>query len=283
MRMAGRSVWGLRCDRYCAAGRGALHQYHRSMPIQYARSLTSRQGSSRTIRHLGFTLAFIAGAANAGAYLAVQIYTSHMTGIVSSLADHLVLGEFTLALGAMGAVLSFLMGAMTSAIMINYGRRRALRSQFALPLLLEAGLFLVFGLMGSTLAGVTGLFVPATVMLLCFMMGLQNAVITKISGAVVRTTHLTGVITDLGIELGKLIYWNRVDAGPEHRVVADRLRLRMLGLLILFFLVGGVLGAIGFKQFGYLATLPLAGILVLLSVVPVVDDLRGAALETGDA
>ena len=253
------------------------------MPIQYARSLTSRQGSSRTIRHLGFTLAFVAGAANAGAYLAVQIYTSHMTGIVSSLADHLVLGEFTLALGAMGAVLSFLMGAMTSAIMINYGRRRALRSQFALPLLLEAGLFLVFGLMGSTLAGVTGLFVPATVMLLCFMMGLQNAVITKISGAVVRTTHLTGVITDLGIELGKLIYWNRVDAGPEHRVVADRLRLRMLGLLILFFLVGGVLGAIGFKQFGYLATLPLAGILVLLSVVPVVDDLRGAALETGDA
>ena len=283
MRMAGRSVWGLRCGRYCAAVRGALHQYHRIMPIQYARSLTSQQGSSRTIRHLGFTLAFIAGAANAGAYLAVQIYTSHMTGIVSSLADHLVLGEFTLALGAMGAVLSFLMGAMTSAIMINYGRRRALRSQFALPLLLEAGLFLVFGLMGSTLAGVTGLFVPATVMLLCFMMGLQNAVITKISGAVVRTTHLTGVITDLGIELGKLIYWNRVDAGPEHRVVADRLRLRMLGLLILFFLVGGVLGAIGFKQFGYLATLPLAGILVLLSVVPVVDDLRGAALETGDA
>ncbi len=253
------------------------------MPIQYARSLTSRQSSLRTIRHLGFTLAFVAGAANAGAYLAVQLYTSHMTGIVSSLADNLVLGEFTLALGAMGAVLSFLMGAMTSAIMINYGRRRALRSQFALPLLLEAGLFLVFGLMGSTLAGVTGLFVPATVMLLCFMMGLQNAVITKISGAVVRTTHLTGVITDLGIELGKLIYWNRVDAGSEHRVVADRDRLRMLGLLILFFLVGGVLGAIGFKQFGYLATLPLAGILVLLSVVPVVDDLRGIGLEIGDA
>ncbi len=251
------------------------------MPIQYARSLTSQQSSRRTIRHLGFTLAFVAGAANAGAFLAVQLYTSHMTGIVSSLADHLALGEFALALGAMGAVLSFLLGAMTSAIMINYGRRRALRSQFALPLLLEAGLFLVFGLMGSTLAGVTGLFVPATVMLLCFMMGLQNAVITKISGAVVRTTHLTGVVTDLGIELGKLIYWNRVDAGAAHRVVADRDRLQMLGALILCFLVGGVLGAIGFKQFGYLATLPLAGILVLLSVVPVVDDLRAIGLETG--
>jgi len=249
------------------------------MPIQYARSLTSQASSQRTIRHLGFALAFIAGAANAGAFLAVNLYTSHMTGIVSSLADHLVLGQFTLALAALGAVLSFLLGAMVSAIMINYGRRRGLRSLFALPLLLEACLFLVFGLMGSTLAGVTGLFVPATVMLLCFMMGLQNAVITKISGAVVRTTHLTGIVTDLGIELGKLVYWNRTGAdmvgSASQAVVADRDRLSMFALLLTCFLVGGVLGAIGFKQIGYLATLPLAGILILLSAVPVVDDLRG--------
>lgn len=256
------------------------------MPIQYARSLTSHASTQRTIRHLGFALAFIAGAANAGAFLAVSLYTSHMTGIVSSLADHLVLGEFTLALAALGAVLSFLLGAMVSAIMINYGRRRGLRSLFALPLLLEAGLFLVFGLMGSTLAGVTALFVPATVMLLCFIMGLQNAVITKISGAVVRTTHLTGIITDLGIELGKLVYWNRtradVDGGVAQAVVADRDRLSMFALLITFFLVGGVLGAIGFKQIGYLATLPLAGILILLSAVPVLDDLRGVGVGHDD-
>ncbi len=258
-----------------------MANYHRTMPIQYARSLTSHTGSQRTVRHLGFALAFVAGAANAGAFVAVKLYTSHMTGIVSSLADSLALGEFRLALAALGAVLSFLMGAMASAIMINYGRRRGLRSQFALPLLLEAGLFLVFGLMGSALAGVSGLFVPATVMLLCFMMGLQNAVITKISGAVVRTTHLTGVITDLGIELGKLVYWNRAGTGSAQRVRADRDRLSMLGLLILCFLVGGVLGAFGFKQIGYLATLPLAGILILLSAVPVLDDLRGVGQDAG--
>ena len=252
------------------------------MPIHYARSLTSLQSSQRTIRHLGVALAFVAGASNAGAFVAVKLYTSHMTGIVSSLADDLALGEFTLALGALGAVLSFLLGAMVSAIMINYGRRRALRSQFALPLLLEAGLFLVFGLMGSTLAGVTALFVPATVMLLCFTMGLQNAVITKISGAVVRTTHLTGVITDLGIELGKLLYWNRSGTESGARVIADRDRLTMLGLLIGSFLVGGVLGAIGFKHIGYLATLPLAGILILLSAVPVLDDLRGIGMGPDD-
>ena len=194
------------------------------MPIAYARSLTSGDQTQRTVRHLGFMLAFVAGAANAGGYLAVRQYTSHMTGMVASMADNLVVGEWGLVWGALGAVLSFLPGATTSAFMINLGRRRGARSQFALPLLLEALLFLVFGLLGSQLAGVHGLFVPATVSLLCFTMGLQNAVITKISGSVVRTTHLTGVITDLGIELGKLLYWNQLpadqlDYGTRQRVL----------------------------------------------------------------
>lgn len=244
------------------------------MPIEYARSLTSRDGSSRTVRHLGFALAFVAGAANAGAFLAVNMYTSHMTGIVSSVADNLVLGNMRLVLTAIGAVGSFLLGAMTSAVMINYGRRHDARSVYALPLLLEASLFLLFGVMGATLAKVQGLFVPATVVLLCFTMGLQNAVITKISGSVVRTTHLTGVITDLGIELGKLIYWNRTTRRADDSVIADRQRIATLGLLIVAFLAGGVLGAFGFRQVGYLATLPLAGILTLLSAVPVLDDIR---------
>ena len=243
------------------------------MPIAYARSLTSGDQTQRTVRHLGFVLAFVAGAANAGGYLAVQRYTSHMTGMVASVADNLVLGEWGLVWGALGAVVSFLLGAITSAIMINFGRRRAARSLFALPLMLESLLFLLFGLLGSRLTGVGGLFVPATVSLLCFTMGLQNAVITKISGSVVRTTHLTGVITDLGIELGKLVYWNQLPGEQAAPVRADRARMLTLFLLVACFLVGGLLGAWGFKHFGFLATLPLAAVLMFLSAVPVFDDL----------
>lgn len=230
------------------------------------------------MRHLGWALAFVAGASNAGAFLAVKLYTSHMTGIVSSLADHLALGEMGLALDALGAVLSFILGAMVSAILINLARRRGWRSRYALPLMLEALLFGIFGLMGATLAGVDGLFIPATVTLLCFTMGLQNAVITKISGAVVRTTHLTGIITDLGIELGKLVYWNRSNPADELPVRADRERMFTLATITASFLLGGVLGALGFKHLGYVATLPLATLLLLLSVVPVWDDLRGRPL-----
>lgn len=244
------------------------------MPIHYARRLTSENRSRRSDEHLGLALAFVAGATNAGAFLAVKIYTSHVTGIVSSLADSIVVGEFGLALGAIGAVLSFLLGAIVSTMMINFARRRALRSYYALPLLLEASLFLIFGLIGAQLATLKGLFIPMTVMLLFFAMGLQNAVITKISGAVIRTTHLTGVITDLGIELGKLFYWNRSRTGEGRRVVADRARLSILSLLCLSFLVGGIAGALGFSHIGYLTTVPLALILAYLSVIPVLDDLR---------
>ncbi len=242
------------------------------MPLNYARSLTDEQRSHRGDRHLGFALAFVAGAANAGAFLAVQLYTSHMTGLVSSMADHIALGEAALALSALGAVLSFLLGAMTSAFMINAARDRHLRSRYALPLLLEAALLLAFGLLGARLALVPGLFVPATVMLLCFTMGLQNAVVTKISGAAVRTTHLTGVITDLGIELGRLVYRHSALPGDAPHPPANRARLSLLGLLCVFFLAGGVLGALGFKHMGYLATVPLAALLVVISFMPVVDD-----------
>ena len=242
------------------------------MPIQYVRKLTGRHRTPDANHHLGLTLAFVAGAINAGGFLAVRQYTSHMTGIVSAIADDLVLYEYHLVLGGVGGLLSFLTGAASSAIMINYSRGRRLHSEYALPLLLEAGLLLCFGLLGVQLSEMRGLFVPLTVMLLCFIMGLQNAIITKISHGEVRTTHLTGVITDIGIELGKLIYWNRGRA-PDNQVSADRGRLRILLSLTACFFGGGLAGALGFKYVGYASTLPLAALLVALALVPALDDL----------
>ena len=233
------------------------------MPIDYARRLTGKDRTRGGNRQLGWTLAFIAGATNAGAFLAVKQYTSHMTGMVSSMADYLVLGDIHLAAGALGGVVSFLIGAATSAVLVNYARRRHLKSQFALPLLLGAGLLLLFGIIGARLATIHGLFVPGTVMLLCFIMGLQNAVITKISRSEIRTTHITGLVTDIGIELGKLVYWNRIQVVPSLRVRADRDRLLVLSVLVFAFALGGVLGAIGFQRIGYSTTIPLVQCCVL--------------------
>jgi uncharacterized membrane protein YoaK (UPF0700 family) len=242
------------------------------VPLHYARSLLGPARSPRANRHLGVALAFVAGAINAGGFLAVHQYTSHLTGVISSAADNLVLGAWDLALDAFGAVLSFLAGAACTAIAVNFGRRRGLASEYALPLMVEALLLLAFGVLGARLAGVDALFVPGTVMLLCFMMGLQNALITKISQAEIRTTHMTGIVTDIGIELGRMLYWNRDTRQPK--VAANRARLRLLVSLLLGFFIGALAGTLGFKHAGYLATLPLACLLCALAIVPALDDLR---------
>ena len=241
------------------------------MPLTYARSLTAQQRTPGANRHLGVALAFVAGAINAGGYLAVREYTSHMTGIVSSAADNLALGEFELVLAALCALFSFVLGAACTAILVNVIRRRGLHSGYALPLLLEAVLLLVFGIMGARLSEIDAFFIPLTVMLLCFMMGLQNAVITKVSHAEIRTTHMTGIVTDIGIELGKMAYWNAGDAQAP-KVAADRARLGLMASLLTVFCIGGVVGAFGFRFLGYLSTVPLAVLLSVLAVVPVVDD-----------
>ena len=197
-----------------------------------------------------------------------------MSGIVSSMADNLALGDVDLVAVGLTSLLSFLAGAATSAILINWGRRRQLLSQYATPLMLEASLLLLFGLLGSNLETHRVLFVPATVCLLCYVMGLQNAMITKVSRAEIRTTHVTGLVTDIGIELGKLVYWNGGAASRGPAVHADRRKLMLLGSLLLSFLGGGLTGALGFKHLGFVSTVPLAMILLALAVVPIVDDMR---------
>jgi uncharacterized membrane protein YoaK (UPF0700 family) len=191
------------------------------------------------------------------------------------LADNLVLGRITLALAGLVCLMAFMAGAMCTAMMVNWGLRQQLHSSYSLPLLLESLALLIFGLFGAAIAAWSQVFVPLTVVLLCFIMGLQNAVITKISKAEIRTTHITGLVTDLGIELGKLFYINR--SHPASPVLANRQRLRVQGSLVLGFLLGGLVGALGFKHGGYITTLPLAALLWILCLRPLLSDLRARA------
>jgi len=228
------------------------------------RAATAHRRSRAADRFLALSLAFVAGAINAGGFLAVGQYTSHMTGIVSAVADNLALGLAGAALLGLLALASFLAGAAASALLINWGRRHQQPRQYALPIAVEALLLLGFGVLGAAFrdpALLRGLAMP----LLCFLMGLQNATITKLSGARMRTTHLTGMLTDAGIELGKLLYPDRrhPDLPP---VRADLPKLALLARLVGLFFGGGVAGALGFGHWGYLFCVPLALFLLALAL-----------------
>lgn len=238
------------------------------------RHLTSRHRAPSTNLILGFLLAFNAGAVNAGGFLVLQRYTSHMTGFASQLADGVVLRDADLLLTAAGAILAFTIGAATTAVLVSYARRQRLQSIYALPLLLEALLLFPFGLLGAvTLSWHTPFSLPVTVLLLSYMMGLQNAVGSKTSGGSIRTTHMTGNITDLGMELGKVLYLNWHQAPGRPRITGDWSRIRRTGGLLAAFVVGGLAGAAGFQHVGFVFVVPLATLLFVLAWTPVKDDL----------
>jgi uncharacterized membrane protein YoaK (UPF0700 family) len=238
------------------------------MPLHYLRRMTGSDRTQAANRHLARYLAFVAGAVNAGGFFAVRQYTSHMTGLVSALADNLAIGRLRVVVLGLVSVLSFVLGAFCTSSTIRLAHGRGLRSRYALPLVFEAALLIVFGLVGREFHGHVAV---TTMMLLCFTMGLQNAMITKISGAVIRTTHITGMVTDIGIELGRIAF---ASSGEDALPAPDPAKLRLLTSLVLLFFLGGVTGALGFRTLGFLFTIPLAAILILLAVMPVVDDLR---------
>lgn len=226
--------------------------------------------STRHNVHLAALLALNAGVLNSVGFVAVSVYTSHMTGLTATVADHLVLGGAAIVLTGLLGIVAFVVGAAACAIVFNWGRRRGLHGRYANVLVLEACLVLGFGLLADWLRWQHRELVFVAV--LCFTMGLQNAIITKLSDAQIRTTHVTGMVTDIGIELGKLSYVSRTPGLPP--VVADPGKLGALVLLVALFFIGGVLGALGYLEFGFGTVIPLALVLFGVAVPPLVADLR---------
>jgi uncharacterized membrane protein YoaK (UPF0700 family) len=225
---------------------------------------------------LGTLLPAVAGAVNACGFFALGTYTSHMTGIVSRAGDELAQRHFWLATRALLFLASFMFGAAAATGLVLQARRRG-RPAFWRPLLLEAALLLCFASLGAGtgLGAHVGDFVMTS--LICAGMGVQNALVTKLSGARIRTTHLTGVTTDIAIEVTKLMdRWRSasrgqaflarfrllraMSAGTETQHL--RLHLRVLGC----FFGGATIGPSLYLIVGHWAILIPVALLLVLAV-----------------
>lgn len=186
----------------------------------------------------GFALAAIAGAVNAVGLLGVHHQAlAHMSGPLTMLGNELALGELRLALAAGLTVLAFFAGCAASAAIIGQATLK-LGRRYGVVLILESVALLAawWALRHAWLGGEW---------LAAFACGLQNAMASTYSGAVIRTTHMTGVVTDLGMALG---HWL-----GRHPV--DRRRVGLYAVLLLGFLCGGVAGSYGFARVGLHALL----------------------------
>lgn len=197
---------------------------------------------------LACTLAAVAGALNTAAFETVGFFSANMTGNVSSLSDHLAKANLHVGLFFLLIVLLFIAGSSVSTLIINSGRRRQIRGIYAINILLEGVALLVLGVIESWFS-----FSQSGVLLvlsLSFLMGLQNAVVTRISNARVRTTHVSGTATDIGIELAMLFdVLRRKESTKDAPLYIERLKLHFF--TVMAFLLGGVLGILLLNALSY--------------------------------
>ncbi len=190
----------------------------------------------------------------------VMQYTSHMTGIISLAADSAALGDYANALLLMGYIACFVLGAICTTMLTLWAKCYHLHSQYALPLIVEAIMLIGFALGWQNLEGQDGV-LPLFIAVICFVMGLQNALITKVSSAIIRTTHITGMTTDLGIEIGRLLVAKR---GCSDRISSIK-NAQHHGVIIVTFLVGGVVGAMGVNIIGVMTFVIIASFLLIIA------------------
>jgi len=172
----------------------------------------THEGPARSLRKnaiLAGYLAFVAGFVNSGGFVLIGSFTSHVTGSIGRLSSDLATRDSNAAIFAALLVVAFFLGAFVASLIIETNVFNNVSRAYGVALLGEAGLLTTFifiaGLSRATHARV----LDAEAAILCLAMGMQNSLVTRLSGAVIRTTHLTGVVTDLGIEAARWYRWHR--------------------------------------------------------------------------
>lgn len=219
------------------------------------------QGPSRSTRQNGVIaayLAVIAGFVNSAGFLLIGSFTSHVTGNVGRLANDVAALDLHAAAAALTMIFAFFGGAFTTSMAIESDFLGKVPYAYSFALFIEGALLIVFMLLSRLTTAEHPRVQDAEAAILCVAMGMQNSLVTRLSGAVVRTTHLTGVVTDLGIEAARWFRWwrgslaervnMRLSFGHVSREKPATVKVALLATIAGSFIVGAVAGALTVVQ-----------------------------------
>ena len=242
--------------------------YAISSMFSYTQTLSHFKTSNVVI---WLTMAFQAGTLNTGGYLACHRFVSHVTGFGTLVGEEAAMGNFRNSLNMATVPSFFIGGAMLSAFLVD--RRIQTGKPPLYPVVMFLILFLTltvtyfgqwgsFGEFGSTNIQNEHVLLAS----LCLICGLLNATVTSAFGAIIRTTHLTGITTDLGIGLIRVFTHSHKIQPRVNEVRANWMRIG----LITFFILGSYCSALvysNFKYWGFLIPGGIATILFLWSLI----------------
>ncbi|KAA3644305.1 MAG: DUF1275 domain-containing protein [Bacteroidetes bacterium] len=225
------------------------------------------QGESRTTKHnlrVATILSFVAGIVNITGFLAFHQLTTNVTGHFALFIRDVA--SFDILKGTIYFlyILSFLFGSFLSSFLIERFRESKKLNVYVLPTLIESLILLTIAIASNF---ILFKYPDLIVCLLLLAMGLQNSFVTKISDTIVRTTHLTGLFTDLGIEISQLFF---PKSYPNRDKVKSYIKLRVF--IISFFFLGGIVSGFLYTKMGLkLNTLIFGAAILIISLL--YDDL----------
>jgi uncharacterized membrane protein YoaK (UPF0700 family) len=220
------------------------------------------KGNSRTFTHnlrLAGLLSFVSGIVNVCGFFAFGVLTTNVTGHFAFFSEELIRFEYKTAIVFLLFTFCFLAGAFISNLLTTLAIKRKSKNPHFYPIILEIILITGVGLsMHQEKSSIisTQLFTFS----LLIAMGIQNALVTYISKSVVRTTHLTGLFTDLGIDLSQLIF----NKTAERKLILLK-NILLKFSIILFFSFGCILGGYLF-HFLNLQTLLVASLFLVIAL-----------------
>lgn len=201
-------------------------------------------GEGRTYTHnlkLASILSGVAGIVNITGILELHILTTNVTGHFAYFSEELILRNYKMAFAYLFYILFFLLGAFISSLLMEWVSKYKPQTSYVIPIFIEICILLAISFSGSN-EHLMSTFILSSALL--FSMGLQNALVTRVSQSVVRTTHLTGLFTDLGIELSQLFFYK----DPFKRKTLNKSIYLKIAIICSFFL-GCILGGFTYANF----------------------------------
>ncbi len=219
------------------------------------------QGKSRTFKqNLGIAslLSFVAGIVNVVGYLAVKELTTNVTGHFAFMVEEALKLNFHQSIFYFVYIFFFFLGAFFSSLIIEITYRVTDKYIYIVPIVTEIIILTSIGVLNfEYIISISNLIACS----LLFAMGLQNSLVTTISNSVVRTTHLTGLFTDLGIEFSQLFFFKSKE---QHAKLSSSIKLRMT--IITTFFIGGILAGTFFSEYK-MKTLLIGSLTLLVGLI----------------
>jgi uncharacterized membrane protein YoaK (UPF0700 family) len=221
----------------------------------------SHTGKTRTLQHnlkIASVLSVVAGIVNVAGFLSVQRLTTNVTGHFAFFVDEIFKLNFWEGFIFFLYIFFFFLGSFISNIIVEMVSKINDKLIYIIPIVIESIILFSIAIFGQFLILKNPNLLAFS---LLFAMGMQNSLVTTISNATVRTTHLTGLFTDLGIELSQLFFYTK----NEQKVkLYASIKLRLT--IISFFFFGGLLGGIFYTPLK-LYILAIAGIILIIGII----------------